>query len=159
MSLIQSQRRRSKTQLLTTRNTEFVFIDKYSKSGYKMNFTNQQRPSSLISYQISGQIQDAAQQDKHSMNGNRSELSSTGTQEMNWNLQSWFICKICCETFNEQKYLKAHLEIHAKPCHCGICGKTFVNERTLTRHLLLHSDERPFSCSLCDFSATVPTLM
>jgi stress-induced morphogen len=78
----------------------------------------------------------------------------------------FFKCDICQVSFETSKALGKHHLTHVKYtreeattttthkkqplCKCGECGRSFSARRDLVRHLLTHTEERPFSCLVCD---------
>ena len=47
-----------------------------------------------------------------------------------------------------------HLAIEGKKSHsCNQCGYTAKRATTMKRHMLVHSGERPFICTLCEYSS------
>ncbi|KAG7507050.1 myc-associated zinc finger protein isoform X2 [Solea senegalensis] len=71
------------------------------------------------------------------------------------------ICAICNKQFKNNYNLRRHQSVHTgrptnpnpnpvKKNHaCETCGKAFRDVYHLNRHRLSHSDEKPFSCPIC----------
>ena len=53
--------------------------------------------------------------------------------------------------FARPEHLKNHMIIHSedKPFSCNICEKSFRDSGTLVRHKKIHNSLRPFSCEFC----------
>ena len=53
--------------------------------------------------------------------------------------------------FARPEHLKNHMIIHSedKPFSCNICEKSFRDSGTLVRHKKIHNSVRPFSCEFC----------
>ncbi|KAH7716997.1 DNA integrity scanning protein, partial [Aphelenchoides avenae] len=71
-------------------------------------------------------------------------------------------CEQCSSVFACAKRLTRHQETRCESIvaannqnnHvCPQCGKDFATKEKLKAHLVIHSDERPFACSECDFTA------
>ena len=48
---------------------------------------------------------------------------------------------------------KFHSYFSVKTYICEICSKRFCEKWLLSRHLRVHTGERPFKCTLCNYSA------
>ncbi|XP_033975344.1 myc-associated zinc finger protein isoform X6 [Trematomus bernacchii] len=71
------------------------------------------------------------------------------------------ICAICNKQFKNNYNLRRHQSVHTgRPSNpnpnpvrknhaCETCGKAFRDVYHLNRHRLSHSDEKPFSCHIC----------
>ncbi|XP_041740574.2 myc-associated zinc finger protein isoform X3 [Coregonus clupeaformis] len=71
------------------------------------------------------------------------------------------ICAICSKQFKNNYNLRRHQSVHTgRPSNpnpnpvrknhaCETCGKAFRDVYHLNRHRLSHSDEKPFSCPIC----------
>ncbi|XP_042363850.1 myc-associated zinc finger protein isoform X3 [Plectropomus leopardus] len=71
------------------------------------------------------------------------------------------ICAICNKQFKNNYNLRRHQSVHTgRPANpnpnpvrknhaCETCGKAFRDVYHLNRHRLSHSDEKPFSCPIC----------
>lgn len=71
------------------------------------------------------------------------------------------ICAICNKQFKNNYNLRRHQSVHTgRPTNpnpnpvrknhaCETCGKAFRDVYHLNRHRLSHSDEKPFSCPIC----------
>ncbi|XP_070847088.1 myc-associated zinc finger protein isoform X5 [Chaetodon trifascialis] len=71
------------------------------------------------------------------------------------------ICAICNKQFKNNYNLRRHQSVHTgRPSNpnpnpvrknhaCETCGKAFRDVYHLNRHRLSHSDEKPFSCPIC----------
>uniref|UniRef100_A0A1A7ZAP5 MYC-associated zinc finger protein (Purine-binding transcription factor) n=2 Tax=Nothobranchius TaxID=28779 RepID=A0A1A7ZAP5_NOTFU len=72
-----------------------------------------------------------------------------------------YICAICNKQFKNNYNLRRHQSVHTgRPANpnpnpvkknhaCETCGKAFRDVYHLNRHRLSHSDEKPFSCPIC----------
>lgn len=73
-------------------------------------------------------------------------------------------CTMCNRTFSTSKqcfghYRSAHIKINKVMISCDLCGKLYNGINALKIHKVSHSDDRPFSCDLCDYkSKTKPRL-
>ena len=63
-----------------------------------------------------------------------------------------YLCSICEKTFNEEIYLREHMNHHKKEkqLECGSCGKSFTSNQYLTRHKKIHSGVKPYKCKTCE---------
>ncbi|XP_054624807.1 myc-associated zinc finger protein isoform X1 [Dunckerocampus dactyliophorus] len=71
------------------------------------------------------------------------------------------VCAICNKQFKNNYNLRRHQSVHTgRPANqnptpvrknhaCETCGKAFRDVYHLNRHRLSHSDEKPFSCPIC----------
>ncbi|XP_061911738.1 myc-associated zinc finger protein isoform X2 [Entelurus aequoreus] len=71
------------------------------------------------------------------------------------------VCPICNKQFKNNYNLRRHQSVHTgRPANqnptpvrknhaCETCGKAFRDVYHLNRHRLSHSDEKPFSCPIC----------
>ena len=57
--------------------------------------------------------------------------------------------------------LRKHKDIHdphrSKQFQCTLCPKTFFNEFSMRTHMQSHTQEKPYKCPNCDFSAPTPS--
>lgn len=62
-----------------------------------------------------------------------------------------FGCSVCGHSFNQSKYLKNHMRLHAdgRSLSCSVCQKSFLWKTVLDAHMRIHTGEKPYSCSLC----------
>ncbi|CAL8306103.1 unnamed protein product [Boreogadus saida] len=69
------------------------------------------------------------------------------------------VCSICNKQFKNNYNLRRHQSVHTgRPANpspvrknhaCETCGKAFRDVYHLNRHRLSHSDEKPYSCPIC----------
>ena len=66
-------------------------------------------------------------------------------------------CDKCPAVFKTDYHLKAHQRRHDKDYRycCETCGKGFYGISPLVNHRRIHTGEKPFSCSLCQYSCNV----
>lgn len=62
-------------------------------------------------------------------------------------------CTICNKNFNHEFNLKDHIKsMHETKTEfiCDTCGKSLKSRTSLQEHNKLHTDDRPYSCDICD---------
>ena len=64
------------------------------------------------------------------------------------------VCSVWKKTFACKSSLKSHMAVHAeeKPYKCTLCDYSCVQSSDLKRHMYKHGGERPYKCDVCDYS-------
>ncbi|XP_037823192.1 zinc finger protein 271-like isoform X2 [Lucilia sericata] len=65
----------------------------------------------------------------------------------------FFKCPYCDDNFYGLDLLAEHIKVKKhiqKPNICKYCLKSFDRKTDLNRHIRIHTDERPYSCNVCD---------
>ncbi|XP_058066887.1 gastrula zinc finger protein XlCGF7.1-like [Anopheles bellator] len=60
-----------------------------------------------------------------------------------------FVCKVCSKTFQAQRYLYDHMQIHNKDHQCPHCPRKFARQSYLKEHIRIHTGEKPLTCKFC----------
>lgn len=61
-------------------------------------------------------------------------------------------CDQCDSTYKRPDALRSHIanrHLNIRPHTCSYCGLGFFTKRILNNHIRTHTDERPFSCEIC----------
>jgi len=68
-----------------------------------------------------------------------------------------FKCRHCSHTFKTLERFEKHQLSHYSEDNpgvlkfaCEVCGKNFPKQARLNKHTITHTNERPFSCDLCE---------
>ena len=65
-----------------------------------------------------------------------------------------FKCEQCNNLFIAKGSLKIHMLIHCgKEHNCSQCNKAFTQVGNLRSHQLIHTEEKPYKCTQCNYSA------
>lgn len=60
-------------------------------------------------------------------------------------------CPKCPKSFKNASHLQKHMDIHNEDIHqCPECGKQLTTKRNLRVHMIVHSDQKKYSCQLCE---------
>lgn len=62
-------------------------------------------------------------------------------------------CEKCTFTSSSQKLMREHLKEHTSGKKCPVCKYICSSSSSLRNHLRIHSDEKPYRCDLCPYSA------
>lgn len=64
-----------------------------------------------------------------------------------------FDCAKCLRKFRTKQSLENHILVHSTQrvkLKCQVCGRQYASSKSLKLHLRIHTQEKPFSCTLCD---------
>lgn len=71
------------------------------------------------------------------------------------NIVKVLVCSKCDKPFKWERNYKIHMKNHERPktrIECNICFRTLANKRVLKRHMSTHTNDKPFSCKICNQS-------